>query len=250
VRIIPVIDLKGGQVVRAVAGQRQAYLPVKSVLASDSAPRSIARAFVQQLGATDVYVADLDAISGRKPSWDALGEISHEGLRLLLDAGIKAIQSNASIPTSHRQSVNADRTILGLESLASPVELESIVVEMGAECLVFSLDLFGGQPMTPTKAWSGMEPLTIAAYAIGLGISSIVVLDLQNVGTGNGTTTENLCSQIKQQHAHVDLITGGGVRDFSDIERLCRVGCSAVLVSSAIHDGSLTAEMCRRLVSA
>ena len=62
-RVIPVIDLMGGHVVRGVAGERSRYRPVVSLLAQDAAPRSVAQAFAQRLGAREVYVADLDAIS-------------------------------------------------------------------------------------------------------------------------------------------------------------------------------------------
>src|SRR5262245_25823594 len=63
-RVIPVLDLKGGQAVHAVRGQRQTYAPVETVLATSADPVVLGRAFVERLGARECYVADLDAITG------------------------------------------------------------------------------------------------------------------------------------------------------------------------------------------
>ena len=87
-RVIPVIDLKGGLVVHGVAGDRSRYRPVVSVLAADPRPRSIAMAFANALGADEVYVADLDAIAGQEPDWPSYEQIAAAGLRLWVDAGI------------------------------------------------------------------------------------------------------------------------------------------------------------------
>jgi len=90
-RVIPVIDLKGGIVVHAVAGDRARYQPVRSVLAPDPLPATIARAF-RETGVFDtVYVADLDAISGQQPNSDALQQIADTGLKIWLDAGLSSI---------------------------------------------------------------------------------------------------------------------------------------------------------------
>ena len=60
-RIIPVIDLKGGQVVRGVAGRRGEYRAVQSRMVQDARPKTVARAFATQFGFRQGYVADLDA---------------------------------------------------------------------------------------------------------------------------------------------------------------------------------------------
>ena len=78
-RIIPVIDLMGDTVVHAIAGQRSAYRPVQSVLASQSTPDGIGRALSQTFQATSVYVADLDAIAGADPAWTAYRQIARCG---------------------------------------------------------------------------------------------------------------------------------------------------------------------------
>ncbi len=73
--------------VRAVAGRRETYQPMRSVIARSSAPAAVARGFVEQVGLRRAYVADLDAIAGRAPDFQALAAIADAGLSLIVDAG-------------------------------------------------------------------------------------------------------------------------------------------------------------------
>src|SRR5262245_43017638 len=86
-RVIPVIDLMHGQVVRGVAGRRSEYRPIESRIAADAQPMTVARALVERFGFDEVYVADLDAILQREPNAEAWKEISNAGMSIWLDAG-------------------------------------------------------------------------------------------------------------------------------------------------------------------
>ena len=66
-QVIPVIDLKGGAVVRGVAGERAGYQPIVSAIARDARPETVASALVRTSGASELYVADLDAVAGAEP---------------------------------------------------------------------------------------------------------------------------------------------------------------------------------------
>ena len=72
-----------------------------------------------------------------------------------------------------------------------------------------------------------------------MGVRALIVLDLARVGTGTGTGTEPLLRAIRDEFPGVDLIAGGGVRTWADVDRLSEAGASGVLVASAIHDGTL-----------
>ena len=79
-RIVPVLDLKGGLAVHAVRGQRDAYAPVRSTLAASADPVELARAFRTKLGCDACYVADLDAITGRGDHGPTIQAIAALGL--------------------------------------------------------------------------------------------------------------------------------------------------------------------------
>ena len=84
-RVIPVIDLMHGQVVRGVAGRRSEYRPMVSRIAADARPATVARALVEQFGFDTAYVADLDAILGGQPNIQSLADIQIAGLNVWLD---------------------------------------------------------------------------------------------------------------------------------------------------------------------
>src|SRR4051794_13270547 len=64
-RVVGVIDLKGGAAVHAVRGERERYRPVRSAIGGDDGDAlALARGFRDALGLQEIYVADLDAIVG------------------------------------------------------------------------------------------------------------------------------------------------------------------------------------------
>src|SRR5262249_17293130 len=81
-RILGVLDLMRGVVVRGIAGRREQYAPVVSRLCSSARPAEVARALVEQLGLTELYLADLDAIPGAEPAWPVYEQIRAAGASL------------------------------------------------------------------------------------------------------------------------------------------------------------------------
>ena len=86
-QIVPAIDIQQGEVVRAVAGERLAYLPLQSKLAKSADPEEIGRALAEKCGLSLAYLADLDAIKGDQPNWDLYRQLIACGLVLWIDAG-------------------------------------------------------------------------------------------------------------------------------------------------------------------
>src|SRR5215218_4704423 len=79
-RVVGVIDLKGGAAVHAVRGERERYRPIGD-------PLSVARTFRDALGLDELYVADLDAIGGGGEHNAIIGELAREA-RIMVDAGV------------------------------------------------------------------------------------------------------------------------------------------------------------------
>jgi phosphoribosylformimino-5-aminoimidazole carboxamide ribotide isomerase len=231
-RIIGVIDLIGGVVVRAIAGRREAYRPIVSPLCPGSAPSEVAEAFLS-LGVGELYVADLDAIAGAEPAWAALGALPNLTAPLWVDAGVRE-ESRAM----RLAQLGVDRVVVGLESVPDPATLGRLVDLLG-DRLVFSLDLREGRPL---GGWSTPDPFDIAEEAIRHGVRRILVLDLARVGVHGGPGTAALCARLVAAHPGVEVSAGGGIRDRADLERLRSIGVAAVLVASALHDGHLRRE--------
>ncbi|MGD9724452.1 MAG: HisA/HisF-related TIM barrel protein [Pirellulales bacterium] len=237
-RVIPVLDLMGGQVVRGVGGRRAEYRPIESRLARDARPVTVARAFAE-CGFQSVYVADLDAIAGTEPAWSCYEDLLECGLEPWVDAGLAGAGAAAALSRFAARGRQLAGIVAGLESLRGPAELAAIARVVEPQRLIFSLDLQAGRPLTTAPAWRGMTPPAIAQLALRLGIRRMIVLDLAAVGTGAGVPTLPLCRALANLDSDLEIIAGGGVRGASDLRALAAAGCHGALVASALHDGRL-----------
>src|SRR5262245_44538124 len=127
-RIVPVLDLKGGFVVAAVGGRRQEYQPIVSRLTSSAEPLAVARAFREHLGFEEIYLADLDAIANQPPALALYAELIQHDFRVWVDAGRWSIDKPELL-----RGMGVDTVIAGLESLTGPQELATLVREQPAD---------------------------------------------------------------------------------------------------------------------
>jgi phosphoribosylformimino-5-aminoimidazole carboxamide ribotide isomerase len=239
-RIAAVLDLLNRVVVRGVAGDRASYRPIESGLTSETTPIGVVDALLRTLPLELFYLADLDAIGGGEPNWEAYGDIAERVGELWIDAGVSSPAAARRLAEFSSGDHRVSRIIVGLESLTREEDLRSTFDQLGPERAVFSLDLKQGRPLTSIDAWREARPTAIAEQALDAGYGQMIVLDLAGVGTGQGLLAADLCRRIKEAHADVELTSGGGVRHLEDLRRLAEAGCSTALVASALHDGRLT----------
>jgi len=225
----------GGQVVRAVAGRRAEYRPIVSRLTSSSAPLDVARTFRDQFGLSELYVADLDAITGTGVCLSVHRELAADGFRLWVDGGLRGADDAVSLFDACVAGV-----VAGLETLSKPDELARLCQRWG-DRIVFSLDLREGKPLG-ARAW-GNDPREIANTAVSCGARRLLLLDLARVGRGEGTGTGEMSRRLSAVHPAIELWAGGGVSDIQDIKNLQSDGVAVSLVASALHDGRLTRDM-------
>jgi len=241
-RLIPVLDVLHGRVVRGVGGRRSEYRPVVSRLTSSTDPVDVARVLIETFHPTELYLADLDAIAGAPPAVVVYRAIRDLGPRLWVDAGVRDAVGARTVAAAGCDVVAA------LETVAGPDALRDIIAAVGMEGVVFSLDVHDGVPLRQWPDSGGRPPGLPDRFgqawrpvptAVACGITRLIVLDLARVGGGAGTGTEVLCHQISATHPHLDVIAGGGVAGRADVERLAACGVRGVLVASALHDGRI-----------
>jgi phosphoribosylformimino-5-aminoimidazole carboxamide ribotide isomerase len=233
-RILPVLDVMQGDVVRGVGGRRQEYRPVVSRLTASSRPLDVAKAIAFHFACRAFYVADLDAILGGEPAWSMYAALREQGFSLWVDAGVQRVTMACQLADFGIESI-----VVGLETAAGPAELAEIVGVYG-ERIMFSLDLRQGEPLGERNAWESRDAEGIAAEVVRLGVRRLLVLDLARVGLDNGTGTRELCTRLRANHPQVEVSAGGGVRHRGDLEELRDCGIHTALVASALHDGRLT----------
>jgi phosphoribosylformimino-5-aminoimidazole carboxamide ribotide isomerase len=234
-QVLPVLDLLHGTVVRGVGGRRDEYRPVESNLTAKPDALSVARAFRDQLGLTRIYIADLDAILHQRPNLDVYRALSQEGFELLVDAGLRSVESAGPIV-----SAGATQLIAGLETWPGPDELACLCEIIGTERVIFSLDLKYGLPLGDLHPWNTANPCDIGCRAVQAGIAELIVLDLAHVGGGSGIATLDMCRGLLARFDRLRVITGGGVRDVSDLIRLQEAGICGALVASSLHNGCIS----------
>jgi phosphoribosylformimino-5-aminoimidazole carboxamide ribotide isomerase len=234
-KIIPVLDIQGGVVVRGIAGRRSEYRPIVSKLTSSVFPVDVAEAFRTHFKLAELYIADLDGITGGEPDIGLYTVLQARGFCPYVDAGVRDTGRAQVLADAGVNSI-----VLGLETTHGPELISDCRLRLGATRLIFSLDLKAGKPLGDLSGWGSAEPFDIAEEAMACGIHRLIVLDLERVGVGEGTGTEELCRRLSASHPDVQLIAGGGIRNQADINRLADCGVDAVLVASALHDGRLT----------
>jgi phosphoribosylformimino-5-aminoimidazole carboxamide ribotide isomerase len=233
-RIIPVLDLMNGVVVRGIAGRRSEYRPLVSRLTPSCFPATVADVLHVHFGITTFYLADLDAIAGGPLPRDTVSVLHDRGYRVWLDAGVTDKARAVAVAECGVANI-----VVGLETIRSLDELADIVALFG-ERVVFSLDLKAGQPIGNVESWRAASAFDVAEQAVANGVQRIIVLDLLRVGVGEGTGTEALCERLVAAFPQVEISAGGGVRGVEDLHRLRDSGMQNVLVASALHDGRLT----------
>lgn len=232
-RVRPVLDLLEGVVVRGIGGRRDEYRPIVSGLTAESSPLAVARSLSDHFGFRDFYVADLDAILNARPNLNHMRELARAGFRLAVDAGVKT-----PADVDRLLGAGVETVILGLESLESPEHLAGFIEASRKSRLLFSLDLQNGRPLA-TPHWPATVA-EIAAEVLACGIDRLLILDLADVGTGRGGSTQRTVGACRGDNRVKSLWAGGGVRSVDDLRNWFELKVDEVLVASALHDGRLS----------
>ena len=241
-KLIPVIDLMHGQVVRAVRGNRQAYRPMVSALCAGSDPVMLAQALCEHCATDQLYVADLDALLGEPAQAEVLRALLQAlpALELWLDAGFTDVDAAEALLADLGAGAARVVPVFGSESLASRGELQRCfaprLVEHGQRgepvnrhhAGVLSLDRRDGQRLDAAGCWD----------APALWPQRVIVMTLERVGSNDGPDLDTL-RDVRLKSPASFIVGAGGIRNDADLARAAAAGADAWLVASALHDGRL-----------
>lgn len=232
VLIVPVIDLMGDRVVHARRGDRSNYRPLESALTRSSEPLEVAAALLDAAPFSALYAADLDAILRRGDHRSLLQRIQKRfpSLTIWLDAGFgDATQLEPWL------SVPRIEPVIGSESLASLGALAGLLAV--TPNAILSLDTRDEVPLGPAQLFARPD----------LWPQRVIAMTLDRVGAGQGPALAHLRATLARSSGR-KVIAAGGVRDAQDLETLEAMGVHAVLIASAIHDGTLDRATLSRFV--
>lgn len=223
--VIPVIDLKGGVVVHARQGNRDAYRPIETPLSPSSAPADVVAGLLKLYPFRRLYIADLDAITGGSPDTTILLDLAAQfpQLELWIDNGI----ANAAVAITWLDQ-GIGHLVIGSESQTDIKLLQTL---RACPRTILSLDFRG-------EAFQGPSGIL---YNTELWPNRLIVMTLARVGSNSGPDLTRLKSIIARAGDR-SIYAAGGVRDPSDLLALTDAGAAGVLVATALHSGKITAE--------
>ncbi len=223
--IIPVIDIKDGIAVHALAGQRATYPPLVSRFAEGHDPVEIVQGLSSALEPRSIYIADLDAILRGELNLELLRLIAnhHPNVRLLVDGGFSAPAQVT--PLLGQENVDI---VLGSESIPDQAAYIALRGAIPAHRTLLSLDRKDGLPMGIQTLFSRPADWP----------DRVINMNLTHVGGVHGPDLAGLRELLSLVGSR-QLLAAGGVRGPDDLEALSAIGINAVLVGSALHDGRL-----------
>jgi phosphoribosylformimino-5-aminoimidazole carboxamide ribotide isomerase len=235
-RIVPVIDLRGGRAVAGRAGDRARYAPVRSRIRGGrpedlSDPLRLARALSGVLGTERFYVADLDRIEGTGENDRVVRDLLADdpARTILWDGGLGRL---AAAP-AHARLV----PILATERLAAATEIDAAAAgAVPAPWLGLDLETRGLRARAPEVTRLGAPALLRRAARRRIG--GVVVVHLGRVGTGAGLERARL-RRLRAVAPGLAMIAGGGIATLEDLLFLRSIGCEGALLATALHDGRL-----------
>jgi phosphoribosylformimino-5-aminoimidazole carboxamide ribotide isomerase len=226
VRCIFVLDVFNGAVVHAVRGERSRYEPIDkySKIVSTSVPLEI----LKVISPRDVYVADLNLITKSGDNLSVIAEISRI-YETMADIGISHAKDLSLLP-------NSAVPVLGTETSS----LKLIENSANHKDIIVSIDMKRRKVLTndPNIVCS---PLELIQKLNSLPIKSVILLDLDKVGTSSGLD-RNFLEKAALISDH-PLILGGGVKGMDDLDTLDDLNFFGALVATAIHNGNIPLEL-------
>jgi phosphoribosylformimino-5-aminoimidazole carboxamide ribotide isomerase len=227
-RCVFVLDLFNGSAVHAVRGEREKYQPIgaKSKVVGTSDPLSI----LEALRPKEVYVADLDRITGSGDNLALIGEMA-KNAETMADVGISSVEELELLPLDCRPVLGTETGSFDLLKRATSKREVTV-----------SLDLFGGEVLTRDPSLK-VSPLDLIWRLNPLPIKEIILLALDRVGTSTGLD-EAFLRKAADLSDH-PILLGGGVKDGSDLDRLEDLGLAGALVATAVHGKSIPLERMR-----
>ncbi len=211
--LILAVDLKKGEVVHGVSGNRDQYKPLDWGVATSTEPV----AFVAALRPKYLYIADLDRIERTGSHDDIIRKISPLVKRCYLDRGVRT-------PAEYLTGKNIV-TIIGTETAGD------ILGRYRNGYL--SIDVKNGKVIP-----SGRTPVDMLIEAHRLGFDGCIILSLGAVGTQKGIEPEPVLRSMRSAFPGI-LLYGGGVASVEDLRTLERAGFDGAIVATAVHNGTI-----------
>jgi phosphoribosylformimino-5-aminoimidazole carboxamide ribotide isomerase len=237
-KIIPAIDLKGGQCVRLLQGRK------KDVTVYSDDPAATALRWALK-GADIIHIVDLDgAFSGAQKNLDSIVRIRKAvDITLELGGGIRDIETIDLLV-----SIGIERIILGTAAIENP-ELLKRASQKYPNRIIVGIDAKNGN--VAVKGWEEVTKVTAMELALAVekdGAAGIIYTDISKDGMLSGPNIK-ATNEIAQA-VRIPVIASGGISTIEDIKHLLSItGLYGAITGKAIYSGSLDLSLALALAS-
>lgn len=220
--LIPVIDIKDGKAVSGCLGKTKECTEFKSVVCDSSNPLEVAKTY-EELGFTEVYIADIDGITEGNPNIEEITEIVEKThLSVMVDLGIWS--PDMVVLMSKVKPVIAAETFCFLNLLEFPGDV------------VLCMDTRGGKLISEN---CGSLSDFIEIIKDSVKIKEVLLLDLDRLESTEMGPNFGLCRDVVSKLPNKKIIYGGGIRNIYDVYTLKEIGVDRVLLGAALHTGNI-----------
>ena len=245
-RVIPCLDVHGGQVTRGVQFGRAEEGGLRNV----GDPVELALRYNEQ-GADEMVFFDITASAhGRDTIVDVIQRTADQCfMPLTVGGGIRAVEDMQAMLRA-----GADKVSINSSALATPDLIRAGAEKFGSQCIVVSIDarktgpdkweVFSHGGRKPT----GLDALEWAQQAVALGAGEIVLNSIDADGTKAGF--DLVITRRISEAVAVPVVASGGAGSLEHMAEVLEQGrADAVLAASIFHFGEYTVGDVKRFLA-
>jgi phosphoribosylformimino-5-aminoimidazole carboxamide ribotide isomerase len=237
-RLIPAIDLRGGQCVRLLQGRFDA----ETVYGND--PRVILARY-REFGARYVHVVDLDgARDGSQGNHAAIAllAVAFPDVTLQVGGGVRTREVAAGL-----LALGVQRIVVGSVAVTRPDEVQDWMREFGPDRIVLAFDVRldpGGTPRLTTHGWEAQTDASLwdaVARYLPHGALHVLCTDVARDGALSGPNLA-LYAEAVRRFPTIQWQASGGVSNGADLYALQGTGAAAVISGRALLEDRIPAQ--------
>jgi len=228
-KVIPAIDLMGGQVVRLYKGD-----PKQKTVYSDD-PIEIAKKW-EANGADMLHIVDLDATLGIGSNFEIIKKILETVSIPVEIAG--GLRNEALISDIIKIS---NRIVLGTLAFKDKELLKKLLLSFGHEKIVISVDHIDGEIVI--HGWqdkTGIKLIDSINEFLEMGFTEFLLTNVNRDGTMEGPDLEYLEQACNLEHTNV--IASGGISNVSDVKDVKEKNAFGVILGKALYENKISIE--------